>query len=140
MARHASAPVERPDFTPNYTGSGLEDVRALAERGIDQTLHLQNARKRDFVLHLTKDDEDDKVFVVCTTDLGPWTHEKKLRRNETAEVPRKIALLMQRNGHVVITGEVPKPEPEPAETEGEEAPKAPRVKRGSVPATNSQET
>jgi hypothetical protein len=139
MARHSSAQVERPDFTPNYTGSGLDDVRALAERGIDQNA-FRPQPKRDFVLHLTKDEEDDKVYVVCTTDLGPWTHEKKLRRNETAEVPRKIALLMQRNGHVVITGDVPKPEPEPAETEGEEAPKAPRAKRGSVPATNSQET
>lgn len=89
---------------PDFNGISYEQAQELAQRGIEPPSADMMIRRRvpDQVLHLTKEDLDDTVKVVCFVDTQPWTHERALVQGEQTIIPRKVALLMEQRRQVAI--------------------------------------
>ena len=102
MARTRPVIDAAPTGEPVVLDDGQMDaVIAQAEREVEEAplVRSRTIAPRDPDPE-TRD--ETPTLVVCVVECNPWANGRKIRHKEKVEVPRWLADVMVKNGHVVI--------------------------------------
>lgn len=102
MARTRPLIDAAPTGEPVVLDDGqIDAVIARAERGDEDAPQMRNRT----IAPRDPDPEtrdETPTLVVCVVECNPWANGRKIRHKEKVEVPRWLAEVMVKNGHVVI--------------------------------------
>lgn len=99
---------EFPMADPAPGGAGIIDdgsvatAIAAANKGYEPSPARSGRKKRDELEPDPETRDETPVKVVCISDRSPWTDQRPLKHGEQTEVPKWVADLLAKKGHVTI--------------------------------------
>lgn len=99
---------EFPMADPAPGGAGVIDDGGVgvaiesAQKGIEFSPARSHRRVRDELEPDPETRDETPVNVVCISERSPWTHERPLKHGEQTQVPKWVADLLAKKGHVTI--------------------------------------